>query len=152
MFMFMVSHDASSIEVAWARTVGAAPRPWLVAPVLAAGVLVGVYEAHLALGSPGAVLRGDLARSGKEVADLAWSTPAERVRQSVARDFPGYRATVDASHFPAYVSVTLHDLDRATCRAAHRSADRIEGNVMIAMRSLETVCEPGASVTWRIMR
>ena len=54
--------------------------------------------------------------------------------------------------YEAYVTVTLLDLGRADCRAAHLAANRIEGQVVIAMeRPLETSCQDRTSITWRIM-
>jgi hypothetical protein len=124
----------------------------LLALLLVAGVLIGGYETYLGWASPGALIHHDLVRAGAEVASLPWSTPIERVQQTVSRDFPGYRARADASHFPAYVTVTLQDLDRADCDAAQRVADRIEGAVVIAMEpSNEAACQERTSITWRIM-
>jgi hypothetical protein len=148
-----VSRNPGSVEVAWAEALAAAPRRWLLVPVLiAAVILTGAYEAHLALQSPGAIIRHGLVRAGVEVADLAWSTPTARVQQTVSQHFPDYRATVDAARFPADVTVTLHDLDPATCRAAYRSAARIEGRVVIALQGPgEPACRGATSLTWRIM-
>ena len=145
-------HNASSREVAWARVVGAASRHWLWALALALSVLIGTYEAHRALEAPGAAIRRDLVRAGADVANLSWSTPRERVEQAVSRQFSGYRASVDASQFPVAVTVTLHDLDRADCRAVRDVTARIEGDVVIAMeRSSGAACQERTSITWRIM-
>lgn len=151
MSMFTVSHDAGSTEAAWVRVVGAELRYWLWALVLSASVLIGVYEAHLALEPPGAVIRHDLVRAGADVARLRWSAPSERVQEAVSRHFPGYRVSVDAARFPSYVTVTLHDLSDAACRGAHRFADRIEGLVVVAMERPDAACAHGSSLTWRIM-
>jgi hypothetical protein len=146
-----VSQNVHSIEFAWARPVSAGLRRFVIAPLLAAGLLFGGHEAYVALEPPGAVIRQDLTRAGREVANLSWLTPVERVEQTVSRHFPGYRVSVDAARFPAYVTVSLHDLDHAACRDAYRLADRIEGRVVIAMQRPETPCEPGTSLIWRIM-
>jgi hypothetical protein len=161
MSMFTVSHDAGSPEVAWVRVVGAELRHWLWTLVLSASVLIGVYEAHLALEPPGPVIRHDLVRAGADVARLHWSAPSERVQEVVSRHFPGYRVSVDAAWFPSYVTVTLHDLSDADCRSAHRMpdlvldgqppADRIEGLVVVAMERPDTTRAHGSSLTWRIM-
>jgi hypothetical protein len=146
-----LSHDAPTFKVAHVR-VGARLRRWILSSVLAAALLIGGYEAYRGLESHGAIIRHDLARAGGEVASLSWSTPRERVAQAVYRRFPGYQVTVEASGFPAYVMVTLHDLNRADCRAVRRLADRIEGNVVIAMeRSSGAACQERTSITWRIM-
>jgi hypothetical protein len=153
MSMSTVSCNSSSAEIAWAKALGAAPCLWLLAYELVASVLlIGACEAHLTLESPGATIRHDLARVGSELTSLGSSTPTESVQQVVSRYFPGYRATVDAAPFPAYVRVTLHDLDSASCRAAHRSAVRVEGQVIIVLEpSGAAACQDGASLTWRIV-
>jgi hypothetical protein len=151
MSMFTLSHDASSPEVAWVRVVGAELRHWLWTLVLSASVLIGVYEAHLALEPRGAVIRHDLVRAGADVARLHWSAPSERVQEAVSRHFPGYRVSVDAARFPSYVTVSLHDLSDADCRSAHRIGDRIEGLVVVAMERPDMACAHGSSLTWRIM-
>jgi hypothetical protein len=150
----ILSHSHSSPDVAWAKALaGSSHRRSLLAPALAASVLIGgVYGAYLALESPGALIRHDLASAGYEVGSLAWSTPTERVQQAVARHFPGYRVTVDAAGFPDHVTVTLHDLDRTACESAYRSADRLEGRVVIALETSDgTACRNGISLIWRIM-
>jgi hypothetical protein len=136
---------------AWAGTAGGALRRWLLVPALAAAVLVGGYEACVALEPSGAAIRHDLARAGAEVASLSWSTPKDRVEQAVARRFPGYVVTVEAAGFPVSVTVTLHDLDRAACRDAYRIADRIDGEVVIAMERPDPPCQDSTSLAWRIM-
>jgi hypothetical protein len=138
------------IEVA--RTLGPRMRHWLFSLILAAILSIAGYEAYFGLQPSGMVIRHDLVRAGVEVARLPWSTPIERVQQAVSRRFARYRASVDASRFPDSVTVTLLDLGRADCRAAHLAATRIEGQVVIAMeRPLETSCQDRTSITWRIM-
>jgi hypothetical protein len=147
-----LSHDPSSAEFEYLSSVGAGRRHWVLASVLAMALLIGGYEAYHGQELRGVLIRHDLARAGAHVAALGWSTPTDRVEQIVVRQFPGFWASAEASHFPAYVTVTLHDLDRADCGAAHRMADRIEGGVVIAMEpSSEAPCEQHSSITWRIM-
>ena len=148
---FTVSHYESSLEVAWARVVGAALRHRSWAPALAAIVLIGACEAHLALEPPGTAIRYHLVRAGKDVANLGRSTPSERVQEAVLQDFPDYRVSVDAARFPSYVTVTLHELGDTDCRSAHRIADRIEGLVVVAMERPDAACAHSTSLTWRIM-
>ena len=144
-------HHPRTIEVAHVR-VKAGLRRWLLASVFAAALLIGGYEADLSFEWRGAIIRHDLVRAGTAVASLPWSTPIERVEQAVSRHFPGYRVSVDASQFPVVVTVTLNDLDRADCRAARGVADRIDGEVVIAMeRSSGPSCQERTSITWRIM-
>jgi hypothetical protein len=146
-----VSRHASFVELASGKAFAPLCRR-LLAPMLVAAVLIGGYAAHLAQESPGAVIRHDLVRAGSAVARLPWSTPTERVGQTTSRYFPSHRATVDARGFPAYVSVTLHDLDRGACRDAYRIAGRIEGDVVIAIDSGDdAACGDRTAVTWRIM-
>jgi hypothetical protein len=152
MSMSKLSHDLGTAEVAYLRALGAGLRHWVLPSVLATALLFGGYEAYHSQQLRGARIRHELARAGAHVSTLAWSTPIDRVEQVVSRQFPGYRVSVEASHFPAYVTVTLHDLDRADCGAAHRMADRIEGQVVIAMEaSSEAPCGQHSSITWRIM-
>jgi len=146
-----VLQNVHSIEFAWASPVSAGLRRFVIAPLLAAGLLIGGHEAYLALQPPGAVIRQDLTRAGREVANLPWFTPTERVEEAVSRHFPGHHVSVDAAHFPVYVTVTVHDLDHAACRDGYRLADRIEGRVVIAMQRPEMPCQPGRSLIWRIM-
>jgi len=146
-----LSQNVSSIEFGWARGLGAGLRRSVILSLVAAGLLVGGHSAYFALEPPGAVIRQDLTRAGREVANLSWLTPAARVEQAVSRHFPGYHVSVAAARFPAYLTVTLYDLDPAACRDAYRLADRIEGRVVIAMQRSETHCQPGTSLIWRIM-
>jgi hypothetical protein len=150
--MSTFSPKANIGSVESAKAPGAALCRRLLAPMLVAGIIIGGYEVHRALESPGKVIRHALIQAGSEIAVLPWSTPSERVSQGVLRHFPSYRATVDAAGFPAYVTVTLNDLDHATCRDAYRLAERIEGYVVIAIEERgETVCQDRAAITWRIM-
>ena len=124
----------------------------LFASVVAAGLLIGGYEAQRALEPPGEVIRDELIYAGSDVARLAWSTPGKRVQQSVSRYFSNYPATVDPTGFPTYVTVTLHDLDPDVCRDAYRMADRIEGKVVIEIEgSGDMDCHDRTDITWRIM-
>jgi hypothetical protein len=148
----ILSHHHVSAEVAGAKALDAPSLRRMLAPALVAGVLIAAWIVPLALESPGAILRRDLASAGSEVGGLPWSTPTERVQQAVARHFPGSRVTVDAAGFPDHVTVTLHDLDRTACQSAYRSADRLEGRVVIALETSDgTACQNGISLTWRIM-
>jgi hypothetical protein len=123
----------------------------LLAPALGTSLFIGAYVAHLAVESRGALIRHDLAGAGSEVGGLARSTPPERVQDAVVRHFPGYRVTVDAAGFPDHVTVTLHDLDRAAYQSAYRSADRLEGRMVIVLKASDaTACRNRISLTWRI--
>jgi hypothetical protein len=149
MFLSALYHNANSAET---KAFGAAPHHWLRAPMLIVGIAIGAYELQLALESPGRAIRHDLMRAGSEIADLPWSTPKERVQETVLRHFPGYEATADATGFPVYVTVTLRDLDRDACRDAYQTAGRIEGRTVIAMeRRDDRTCQDHASLTWRMM-
>ena len=151
MSLSTLPHHPDMIEVAHASGKAGFGR-WLLASVLAATLLIGGSEAYRTVDWRGAILRHDLARAGAAVASLPWSTPIERVDEAVSRQFREYRVSVDASHFPVDVTVTLHDLDRADCRAARRAADRIDGDVVIAMQpSSGPACQERTSITWRIM-
>ena len=147
--MSILSPDSTSIEIPPPE---AAPhRRWRV-PIALGALLVGGYAIYLALQSPGDTLRQDLARAGANVAALPWNTPVERVEQAVSRHFAGYRASVDTTDFPTAVRVTLKDLDAATCRDARRAAERIEGQVVIAIEGADDGdCRDGSRITWRIM-
>jgi hypothetical protein len=120
---------------------------------LIGAALVGAEQASLALQSPGHAIRRELAAAGAEAERLSWSTPAERVRQSIERRFTGYHARVNPTGFPAYVTVTLHGLSREACFDAERVARRVEGSVVIAIegQSAAEDCRDDAELTWRIM-
>jgi hypothetical protein len=145
------SHTANPTRVASANARGAAIGTRLLGAMLIAGAVIGGYEALLALESPGKVIRHDLIRAGWAVSGLRWSMPSDRVRQIVSGYFSDYRASVDAAGFPAYVTVTLHDLGRNVCRDAYEQAGRIDGEVAIAAEGRPDVaCHDRAAITWRI--
>jgi hypothetical protein len=147
-----LSPNFRSAVLALARTMAIALARRLLAPVLIAGVLAGGYELHLALESPGEVIRHDLTRAAARVASLPSLMPRERVQQTLSRYFPRYHATIDASGFPADVAVTLLDLDVDTCRDAYRRAARIEGDVVIAIEERRGgACHDRTAITWHIM-
>jgi hypothetical protein len=150
MWAFFPKANTGSVESA--KAPGAPLYRRLLAAMLVAGTIIGGFEVHRSLESPGRVIRDALIQAGSAIAALPWSTPSESVRQRVLRHFPSYRATVDAAGFPAYVTVTQNDLDYAACRDAYRLAERIEGYVVIAIEGPgETVCRDHAVITWRIM-
>ena len=108
-------------------------------PDWTAGISIGAINAALIAGNP--------PEKRVEKVRQFW----ELVTSPYPGQFTGYHVSVDAAHFPGYVTVTLHDLDHAACRDAYRLADRIEGRVVIAMQRPETSCQPGTSLIWRIM-
>jgi hypothetical protein len=141
----------NSTRVASANVRGAAIGTRLLGAMLIAGAIIGGYEAFVALESPGTVIRHDLIRAGRAVSGMSWSMPSDRVRQRVSGYFSDYRASVDAAGFPAYVTVTLHDLGRNVCRDAYEQAGRIDGEVAIAAEGRPDVaCRDRAAITWRI--
>jgi hypothetical protein len=143
--------QASAVKTPPKPSAGALCRR-VFAPILVAAFLIGGYEAHLALQSPGKVIRHDLTRAGSEVARLPWSTLRAHVQQSVSRHFSGYGTTVDPAGFPTFVKVTLHDLDPEVCRDAYRMAERIEGEVVIEIEGRgDMTCHDRKAITWRIM-
>ncbi len=150
--MTAVSPRDTSIEVASIKTLGARWRAWMFAP-LAIAALVAGDEVHLALRTPGEVIRHDLIAAGSELERLPWYMPKDRVEHDIALHFAKYDATVDANHFPVFVTVTLHDLGRDACLDARRVAHRIEGQVVIAVdrRTDAQPCRDNTTMTWRIM-
>ena len=142
----------ASIEVAWIKTLGARWGGWMFAP-LAIAMLIAGDEIHIALRTPGDVIRHELIAAGSELERLSWSTPSDSVQHSIARHFTGHGATVDTTGFPVFVAVTLHDLGRDACLDARRVARRIEGRVVIAVdrRTDAEPCRDDTTMTWRIM-
>jgi hypothetical protein len=151
MFLSMASPPTqldARTAVAWAATLLRAA----LAPMLVMSLLVGAYALRIEMEPPGLVIRHDLAHAGSAVARLPWATPNVEVQQAVSGYFRGYRASVDATGFPAYVVVTLHNLDAATCSDAYRLAGRIEGTVVVAIEDRDHLgCRDDADVSWRIM-
>ena len=152
MFTTTRYHNANSTRVSSANARGAALWRRLLAPILVTGAIMCGYEALLALASPGKVIRHDLIRAGWAVSGLPWSTPSDRVRQTVSRYFSGYRVSVDAAGFPNYVTVTLKDLGRNVCRDAYQEAGQVDGEVVIVAEGrADAACQDRAAITWRIM-
>jgi hypothetical protein len=152
MSVSILSPHSRSATLASLKPLAAALCRWLLAMMLAAGVLGGGYALQLALETPGQVIRHDLTRAAAELARLPTLMPSDRVEQTLSRYFAGYRASVDATGFPASVSVTLRDLDPDTCRDAYRKASRIEGTVVVAIeRHGDPICRDQTAITWRIM-
>ena len=151
--MASVSPSTSSVGPAAIRTIARQWRAWAVVPAVVAVALVAGYHAMSALETPGYVIRHELIAAGTATARLPWSMPLDDVQRRVAEPFAHYRATVDARGFPAYVKVTLHDLDADECRDAERFAHRIEGQVVIVAegRAERDACREDGAMTWRIM-
>ena len=146
------SLDSHSAALASVKPLAAALGRWLLVVMMAAGVLAAGYAPQLALETPGQVIRHDLTRAAARVARLPSFMPSERVEQTVSRYFPGYRGSVDATGFPASVSVTLRDVDPDACRDVYRKAVRIEGEVVIAIEGNgDRTCRHRTAITWRIM-
>jgi hypothetical protein len=142
----------NSNRFASANARGAAVGTRLLGAMLIAGAIIGAYEEFPALESPGKVIRRDLIYAGRAVSGMSWSMPRDRVRQIVFGYFSDYRASVDATGFPAYVTVTLRDLGRSVCRDAYEKAGRIDGEVVIAAEGqADAACHDRAAITWRIM-
>jgi hypothetical protein len=146
------SPRSGSTTLASLKPLAAALCRWLLLMLLAACVLGSGYALQQALETPGQVIRHDLTRAAASVARLPTFMPSDRVEQTVSGYFPGYRARVDATGFPASVSVTLWDLDPDTCRDAYRRASRIEGTVVVAVEEHgDRTCRDRTQITWRMM-
>jgi hypothetical protein len=152
MSIWILSPNSHSPTLASLKPLAAALARWALAAMLAACVLGGGYALQQVIETPGQVIRHDLARAAARLAQLPSVMPRDRVEQTISGYFSGYRASIDATGFPASVSVTLRDLDPNTCRDAYRRASRIEGTVVVA------IDEPGArmcgdrtALTWRMM-
>ena len=145
------SHTAHPTRVASANARGTAVSTRLLAAMLVVGAIIGGYEAILALESPGKIIRRDFIYAGRAVSGMSWSMPRDRVQQIVSGYFSDYRASVDATGFPAYVTVTLRNLGRNVCRDAYEKAGRIDGEVVIAAEGqADAACHDRAAITWRI--
>ena len=152
MSIWTLSPNSHSTTIAALKQLAAALYPWLLLVTLAACVLGGAYALQQALETPGQVIRHDLTRAAARLARLPTFMPSDRAAQTLSGYFPGYRASVDATGFPASVSVTLWDLDPATCRDAYRKAARIEGTVVVAIEEQgDRMCEDRTALTWRMM-
>jgi hypothetical protein len=116
-----------------------------------AGVLMAVgYQVSLALQTPAQLIRSELEAAGGETAALPWNRSREQVSAAVTRHFAGRAVSVDATKFPALVSVTLHGIDRTTCEEARSVARRMEGSVVVALASTAP-CGDSNAMVWRIM-
>jgi hypothetical protein len=142
-----------AIAAAAPKTIVRALRRWVLAPALVALALAAGYAALNAFKSPGYVIRRELVSAGAAMARMPWSTPTDRVRERIARQFVSYRPIVDARGFPAYVTVTLHGLGGDACGDAERLASRIEGDVVIVAegRAGRDDCRKSGAMSWRIM-
>jgi hypothetical protein len=102
---------------------------------------------------PGQAVRGDLAAAAARLGAMPETASPARVASDLVRDFSGEDATVDPAQFPAAVTVTLHGLDRNSCKAALRSAQRIEGRVVVELenRDANAQCGERNDLTWRLM-
>jgi hypothetical protein len=132
--------------VTWLAGVPRAARLFALAGLL----LAAGYQVSLALQSPAHVIRGELQAAAAETAALPWNRSPDQVRAAVAQHFGRRAVGVDATKFPAVVTVTLRDVDRDTCQEARAIARRIEGSVVIALDSA-AACGDSNAMAWRIM-
>jgi hypothetical protein len=116
-----------------------------------AAVVIGGQQIHLATQSPGEAIRAALVAAADEMLVPATAQPSRDALQAVGRHF-GAGATVAAELWP-HVTVTLHNLDRATCVDAASAARRIERLVVVQLEKFGTDSECGANndMTWWIM-
>lgn len=147
-------HAPLPISIREAARAWSARVPRVVKLVAASAMLlIAADQLWLALQSPAQTIRGRLASAAEETAGLSWKTPPEQVNIAVARYFPGQAVRVDSTRFPVEVSVVLAGLDRGTCIEARDVAQRIEGNVVVALDGYRSAdeCRARNAMTWRIM-
>lgn len=103
--------------------------------------------------SPSEILKADLQTAGATIHNLRWNQPLGQVQKTVAALFSGNSIDVDASAFPARVTVTLHALDRNTCLTTSSAARRIEGKVVIELRGFASPndCGERNDMAWLIL-
>ena len=117
-----------------------------IALVLAAG-----FELNAALQSPGQAIRGELRAAAADL-QAPQAAPSERVLARLRYHFRDREMSVDAAFWPL-VLVTLHHIDRSTCRDAAAIARRIEGLVVVELEHYRDAgeCRDTNDMTWRLM-
>jgi hypothetical protein len=141
--------DAGLLDLRWERVRRVPRQIWALLGL--AAIVIGGQQIHLAMQSPGEVIREALMGAADEMLVPATAQPSRNALQAVAGHF-GAGATVAAEFWP-HVTVTLHDLDRATCVDAAAAARRIERLVVVQLEKYGTAAECGANndMTWWIM-
>jgi hypothetical protein len=120
----------------------------------AAGLLLlAGQQLFFALQSPAHQIKRSLIAAAAVTGQLPWTRSREQVRADLAQYFGNDAARVDASRFPAAVSVSFEALDKTTCLEATELARRVEGSVVVALDGYRAANDCGDSNTmvWRIM-
>jgi hypothetical protein len=149
MTSFYDAPAAALFDLRWER-LRRVPRPVWALLALAA-LVIGGERIHLATQSPGEAIRESLVAAADEMLVPATAQPNRSALVAVGSHF-GPGATVAAELWP-HVTVTLHDVDRATCVDAAAAARRIERLVVVQLEKYSNPAECGASndMTWWIM-
>ncbi|HTZ78629.1 MAG TPA: hypothetical protein VMC10_12000 [Stellaceae bacterium] len=116
-------------------------------------VVVAGQQITLALQSPAQRIRLDLQATASDLRALPWTRADVRVQSAVARNFGDRAYRLDATKYPAELSVTLLSLDRGTCLEARGTTRRIEGPVVIALEGYRSAadCRDDNTMVWRLM-
>ena len=128
-------------------------RLWLGWAVLVLALALGARWLFLELEPPGQAIRGDLMAAAAEIRRLPWNAPPDSVRRAIALPFPRGGVAVDTAGLPAYATVTLLHLSKATCLDAEIAARRVDGSVVIALAAYASPkdCRDDNDMTWRLM-
>jgi hypothetical protein len=116
-----------------------------------AAVAISSQQLRSAMQSPGETIRDALVAAAADMRAPTTAQPSRDALQAISRHF-GAQATIGAELWP-HVTVTLHNIDRATCIDAAAVAGRIEGLVVVQLEKFGTAAACGAAndMTWWIM-
>jgi len=140
---------AGLFDLRWER-LRRVPRPiWALLGL--AAIVIGGEQLRLAVQSPGEAIREALVAAADEMLVPATAQSSRDALQAVGRHFGG-QATIGAELWP-HVTVTLHNVDRATCVDVAAAARRIERLVVVQLEKFGTAAECGLAndMTWWIM-
>jgi hypothetical protein len=124
----------------------------LAIPALVVAALVGGNAVLDALQSPGQAIRSELVAAAAELASPTGPTPTEARTRAIRRHFHEHSVALRTDLWPV-VSVTLRQVDKATCAAARIEARRIEGLVVVELDGYRSAEDCGADnvMTWQLL-
>ena len=124
---------------------------WLLAALAVA--LSSKDRVALLLDTPGQAIRSELKAAAGELRWQVVAQPNPAVVQAMRAHFREHDVIIDPIRFWPQVAVTVHGLDRRTCRDAAARARRIDGRVVVRLEAYDTPASCGDvnDMTWRIM-